>query len=157
MSVTDADIELVLAAIADGASSVTAACRKAGVCDRATFFRRVRDNPDLARRWQHAQEERAEVQAEQYERIERLLEEGRLDPSTSKILLESLRWKMARNDSRRFSDKVRSEVTGAEGRPLIPEMPRNQSPLDDLEVARWLAFTLEKQSRSPLLLEASST
>ena len=145
--------EEVWSAISEGAS-VAVACRKTGM-NKATFFRRVRDNPELNRRWQQAREERAEARAERYDDIERRLEAGELDPSTSKILLESLRWKMSKDDAR-FSDRTKTELSGPEGRPLIPEMPKNQSPLDELEIARFLAFTLEKQTRSPALLEAST-
>jgi hypothetical protein len=129
-AIPDEAFELVLSAIADG-DSVSAACRKSGNCSKASFFRRVRADPEMKKRWMQAQEERSEARAEKYDDIMRRLEEGTIDPGSARILLESLRWQMSKDDAR-FSDRTKTELSGPEGRPLIPEMPKNQSPLDEL-------------------------
>jgi hypothetical protein len=137
-TIPDEAFEEVWSAISEGAS-VAVACRKVGM-HKATFFRRVRDNPELNRRWQHAREERAEARAEKYEDIERRLEAGELDPSTSKILLESLRWKMSKDDAR-FGDKVKAELSSPGEKPLFPDRP----PPDEMEVARLIGSMLYSQ------------
>jgi hypothetical protein len=71
-----------------------------------------------------------------------------------KVVLDSLRYLMAADDMR-MSEKYRAEISGVDGKPFIPEQ-RNTSPLDDMEVARFMAFCLDKQARAPRLLEASS-
>jgi hypothetical protein len=137
--VSEETFELVLSAISDGAS-VAQACRQAGF-NKSTFFRRVRSDPEMNRRWMEAQEERAEARYEKYDDIERRLEAGTLDPGTSKILLESLRWKMARDDSRRFSDKVKAELSSPDNKPLFPDRPVP----DEMEVARLIGSMLYSQ------------
>jgi hypothetical protein len=139
-AIPDAAFEAVLSAIADG-DSVSAACRKSGNCSKATFFRRVRSDPEFNRRWMEAQEERAEARYERYDDIMRRLEEGKQDPGSARILLESLRWQMARDDSRRFSDKVKTELSSPGDKPLFPDRP----PPDEMEVARLIGSLLYSQ------------
>jgi hypothetical protein len=136
-AIPDEAFELVLSAIADGDSVATACKRTGAACSKATFFRRVRSDPEMRKRWMQAQEERSEARAEKYDDIMRRLEEGSIDPGSARILLESLRWQMAKDDVR-FSDKVKTELSAPGDKPLFPE----PQPVDDMTTARFFALSL---------------
>jgi len=80
-------------------------------------------------------------------KIEDVIEQvlcGRAEPAAAKVALDSLRWLAQKEDPSRYSDVQRSEVTGRDGRDLIPDQPK----MSDAETARLLAYLLSKGQRS---------
>jgi hypothetical protein len=134
--IPDEAFNRVLAFIADG-DSVASACKRTGACDNATFFRRVRSNPELNKRWQEATEERAAIREQRYGEVLDKLEAGSIDPQSARVLLDGIKFQM-QNDDRRYQEKVRAELTGRDGKDLIPA-PKE---VDLFEEARYLASVL---------------
>jgi hypothetical protein len=155
VQIPDADYEAILEMVSDGLT-LTDACRKQGQPKLSAFLARCRNEADFGRAYFFARQARAEERQARFCSVLEKVENRALDPQAGKVCLDSLRYLMAADDAR-MGEKYRAELSGPEGRPLIPEMPRNQSPLDDLEVCRFLAYTLEKQSRTGQALITHST
>jgi hypothetical protein len=150
------EYDTILDLVADGLT-LTDACSKQGRPKLSAFLARCRNDADFGRAYFFARQARAEERQAKFVSVVEKVERRELDPQAGKVVLDSIRYLMAADDSR-MGERYRAEITGDGGRPLIPEMPKNQSPLDDLEVARYLAYVLEKESRkAPLLLESSTS
>jgi hypothetical protein len=134
----------VLEFVGEG-DSLIAACRRPGMPSKSSVLRRVRsDQSGFARAYEAALEERAQVLMARYDLILDKLEEGRIDPSSARVLLDGLKLRMQLDD-RRLSERQRTEVTAAEGKPLFPE----REPISDFELARFMAYTLTKAGALP--------
>jgi len=70
------------------------------------------------------------------------LAEGTIDPSSARVISDNLKWLAAREDPKRFSERLSAELTGKDGKDLISEKP-----MDDLELARFLAWTIHKAEK----------
>jgi hypothetical protein len=128
----------VLEFVGEG-NSLIAACRRQGMPGKSSVLGRLRSDPSFARAYEAALEERAQVLMARYDSILDKLEEGRIDPSSARVLLDGLKLRMQLDD-RRLSERQRTEVTAAEGKPLFPE----REPISDFELARFMAYTLTK-------------
>lgn len=143
--------ETVLSRIADG-ETLAAICSSPGMPARRSVYDHMRADPDYAKRYANAVEVRASHRIDEIENVNKRLAEGSIDPQSARVLLQSLQWLASKEDSRRFSDKLLQEVTGKDGAPL------GQSRMDDLELARWIAYQLrqgELQAGSLKVIETS--
>jgi hypothetical protein len=133
--------ETVLEAVADGASLVEA-CRAPGRPSRKTVQRRCRTDAAFAQAYEAACEDRSEIRLQRYADTIAKLERSELDPSSARVILESLRFLMTTDNNRRYGAKTRTELTGKDGRDLTLAAPAK--PVDDMETARWVAHLLYK-------------
>lgn len=69
---------------------------------------------DLAK----AREARAEIRANQIDEIAELLKAGKLDPASARVMSDNLKWLAAKENPRRYGDKLQLDV--------------NQAPLSDM-------------------------
>ena len=109
---------------------------------RTAFYERLKTDPELARDYESAMQQRAESQADALLDVNRRLLEGQIDPQSAKVLSENLKWLSGKNNPKRYGDTTRTEVTARDGAPLIPP------PMSDLETARLIAHLLYKGGRA---------
>lgn len=110
---------------------------------RTAFYQRLKDEPALAREYEAALQQRAQCRVDALLDINDRLLQGRIDPQSAKVASENLRWLASREDSRRYGDKSQTEITGRDGRDLLPPQP-----MSDLETARLIAHLLHKGGRA---------
>ena len=110
---------------------------------RTGFFQRLKTDPDLAREYAAAMEQRAQCRVDAILDVNDRLLRGALDPASAKVISSNLIWLASKEDNRRYGEIQRTELTGRDGRDLLPE----QSKMNDRELARLLAFLLNKGAR----------
>jgi len=154
---TDRDFQNVLSAISDGAS-LASACKPSGRPSKDTVLRRTKSDAEFSCRYEEAMAARAEVRVGQLVDVNDKLLKGEIDPSSARVVCENLRW-LAGKDSSRFADRQRTELTGRDGAPLLPE----PKPVDLFEEARYIASILWRagiqsvdQMNPAALIEAST-
>ena len=130
--------EAILLRIAEG-ESLTAVCNEPGQPSKSTVHALVKNNHDFAKGYEAAVKARAQSRVDELMRINAKLEEGAIDPSSARVLCDNLKWLAAREDPQKFSDRLWAELTGKDGKDLIPEKK-----MDDLEMARWIAHLLRQ-------------
>ena len=140
---TEQAYQAVLDDLAGGLSSEVA-CRPAGRPSKSTILRRVRSDPEFALDYSQALEARAESRVDKLMQINERLELGTIDPQSARCISDNLRWLAGKDNPARYSDKIRSEVSGPNNTPLIPDTKK----IDDLEIAVWIAACLDKQARA---------
>jgi hypothetical protein len=130
------DIQAVLTDLANGAS-LEKACKPAGRPCKSTILRKVKSDPEIAEAYAWAMEARAEHRVGELIELNEMLIRGETDPQTCRVASENLRW-LASKDSSRFAERTRAEITGANGKDLLPP-PKE---VDLFEEARYLASVL---------------
>ncbi len=130
--------ETILFALAEG-ELLTDVCAADDMPARSTVYRWLHADPDFARRYGLAIELRAQHRVDQLSELNEKLLAGDVPPQEAKVIADNLKWLAAREDPRRFSDRLLQELTGPNGKDLIPEKK-----MTDVEVARWIAFKFAK-------------
>ena len=153
-TIPEEDYNVILEMVADGATLTDAIRAHGGRPGVSAFMKRCRDDGEFSRAYFFAKTARAEHRQSKYVSVLDRVLNREIDPQSGKVVLNSLRYLMAADDTR-MSEKYRAELSGPEGKAIEIER-RNTSSLEDLEIARWLGHCLDKQTRAPLLLEASS-
>ena len=77
---------------------------------------------------------------------------GKLDPIAARVALDGHRW-LAGKENHRYSDTNKIELTGRGGGPVQVQ----SDPLQQKELARWLALILENGARATKELELTAT
>ena len=126
----------ILTEISDG-RTLNEICERPDMPSRSSVYRWLRDNDDFQKRYLSAVEIRAHSRADEISEINRKLAAGTLPPAEARVISDNLRWLMAKENPRKFGDRVTQEITGANGKDLFRERP-----MDLKETARWIAFTL---------------
>ena len=132
----------VLEHVSNG-DSLVAACRRQGMPSKSSFLRRARSDAAFAKAYAAALEERAQVRLDRFGAILNKLEKNLIDPQSARVILDGLKVVMAFDD-RRLTERNRTEVSGPNNSPLIPEQPK----ISDFEMARWIGHILDKGSRA---------
>ena len=83
---------------------------------------------------------RAQGRISKIEEIVAKLETGKIDPSSAKVAIDAMKWLSQKEDPKRYSDVQRAELSGPNGRDLIPDQPR----MSDFDLARLAAFYLTR-------------
>ena len=107
---------------------------------KTAFYQRLKDDPQLNRDYELALSMRAQTRIDALLDVNARLLEGKLDPSSAKVISQNLQWLAGREDRARWGDRQISEITGRDGAPLIPETQQ----LSDFETAPLLAYLLSK-------------
>ena len=107
---------------------------------KTAFYQRLKEDPQLNRDYETALSMRAQTRIDALLDVNARLLEGKLDPSSAKVISQNLQWLAGREDRARWGDRQISEITGRDGAPLIPETQQ----LSDFETARLLAYLLNK-------------
>ena len=133
--------ESIVTMLAEG-MSLAEVCDKEGMPSKTTVYEQIRADTDFAKRYTMAVEARAQGRVDQLGDINKKLAEGTIDPSSARVISDNLKWLAAREDPKRFSERLSAELTGKDGKDLISEKP-----MDDLELARFLAWTIHKAEK----------
>lgn len=135
---TEEDYRAILADLADG--TPLAKSWGGNRPGKTLFHRKVATDAAFAQDYSRAMVMRAQARIAKIEEIVDKLEVGRIDPASAKCAIDALKWPSQKEDPSRYSDVQRAEVTGRDGRDLIPEQPK----VSDFETARLLAYLLNK-------------
>jgi len=128
----------ILIRISEG-ESLGSICSEPDMPSRSTVYEKVRSEGVFAKSYSEAIKARAQSRVDEMMRILAKLEQGLIDPQSARVTLDTLRWLSSREDPTRFGDKLLQELTGKDGKDLIPERK-----MDDLEMARWIAHLLRQ-------------
>lgn len=134
--------DVILRRLSDG-ELLTAVCGEEGMPSKRVVYARMKANEDFAKRYTMSIEIRAETRVDTLNEINRRLSEGTIDPSSAKIWSDNLKWAAARENPKRFSDKLFQELSGPDGQALIPEKK-----MDELEMARFVAWILREGEKA---------
>ena len=113
---------------------------------KTLFHRKVATDAAFAQDYSRAMVMRAQARIAKIEDVIDQVLSGRAEPAAAKVALDSLRWLCQKEDPARYSDIQRSEVSGPGGKDLISNQPQ----LSDRELARLLAYLLNKGARQPI-------
>jgi hypothetical protein len=111
---------------------------------RTMFYRRVAENPEFAKEYDRCLVMRAQARIAKIEDVIDQVLTGHAEPAAAKVALDALRFLASKEDSRRYGDVSRQEISGRDGTPLIPESPK----ISDFELARKIAWILGKAERA---------
>jgi hypothetical protein len=110
---------------------------------RTAFYQRLKEDGELEKAYALAMQQRAAGRADKLLEINELLMKGKIDPQSAKVASDNYKWLASKEDSRRYGDISRQEITGRDGANLIPE----QQKMSDMETARLLAYLWHKGTK----------
>ncbi len=84
-----------------------------------------------------AREDNADHHFDRMQEIEARLEQQDIDPHAARVLLDSIKWRLAKQLPRSYGDRTAVEVTGRIERPISEEAPG------------WMKETIEKAAKRP--------
>ena len=111
---------------------------------KTSFFNRLREDSELAKAYERALVMRAQGRISKIEEIVAKFETGKIDPQSAKVAIDAMKWLSQKEDPKRYSDVQRAELSGPNGRDLIPDQPR----MSDFDLARLAAFYLTRGDAS---------
>jgi hypothetical protein len=124
-----------------GGKTVSAVLADPDMPSRTAFYAWTRKYSLAAAMYHEARLARADYCRDRINEIGQKLEDGSIDPASAKVICDNLRWLAAKDAPLVYSD--RTEITGANGAPLIPE----REPEDEIAIARRVAHMLHKASK----------
>lgn len=137
-SYTPERAEMVCTAIMEG-GSVARAAEKAGI-KKSIVFDWIRAREDFAERYRSAVEIRTFLMEDKFLDLCREAHVVACDPECGKervqairVEIDTLKWLLAKMLPKKYGDRAAIEMTGAEGKPLVPE-PVPQGQLAELAV-----------------------
>lgn len=92
--------------------------RQEGKPSRTTVLRWQRENDDFGAKCARAREGAGELAAEELEDINQMLLDGKLDAGAARVISSNKQWYASKLASKTYGDKVRTELTGADGKPV---------------------------------------
>ena len=84
-----------------------------------------------------AREDNADHHFDRMQEIEARLEDEDIDPHSARVLLDSMKWRLAKQLPRSYGDRTAVEVTGRIERPISEEAPG------------WMKEAIEKAAKRP--------
>jgi hypothetical protein len=90
---------------------------------RTRFYDRLKVDGELERAYALAMQQRAAGRADKLLEINELLLKGKIDPQSAKVASDNYKWLASKEDSRRYGDISRQEITGRDGANLLPTSP----------------------------------
>lgn len=130
---SEAAAEAICDEIANGASLVSL-CQREGMPKYRTVMQWLAKHQDFAQRYTYAREAQADFLAEEILEIAAIEE----DVQRARLMVDSRKWYAGKLRPSKYGDKLHQEVTGRDGKDLVPEQ------LSDLDLARRIAFVLSK-------------
>lgn len=137
-SYTPERAEIVCTVIMEG-GSVAQAAEKAGI-KKSIVFDWIRTREDFAERYRSAVEIRTFIMEDKFLDLFQKAHEAALDPECGRervqairVELDTLKWILSKMLPKKYGDRSAVEMTGAEGKPLVPE-PVPQGQLAELAV-----------------------
>ena len=132
--------EKICAALAAG-QSILAIARIEGMPPESTIRRWARNSKwsseEFVTEYACAREDNADHHFDRMQEIEARLEEEDIDPHSARVLLDSMKWRLAKQLPRSYGDRTAVEVTGRIERPISEEAPE------------WMKEAIEKAAKRP--------
>ena len=76
-------------------------------------------HPEFMANYARAREHRADARADAIDDYMELLKAGKLDPHAARVLIDAEKWQAGKENAKRYSDIIRAEVTGSDGKDLM--------------------------------------
>jgi hypothetical protein len=130
--------EIVLSRLKGGESLIDI-CKDESLPNRETVYRWTVDNKDFSDAYYEARAGRAAWRADEIDRMTHNIEAGLIEPVPAKIILDTYKWQLARENPRRYGDKVTAELTGKDGGAI-------EITSDPLEVARRVLAIINERN-----------
>ena len=131
-SYTPERVETICTVIMEG-GSVALAAERAGI-KKSVVFDWIRIREDFAERYRAAVEIRTFLMEDKFIDLCQKAHEVALDPvcgrdrvQAIRVEIDTLKWMLAKMLPKKYGDRAAIEMTGAEGKPLVPErLPQGQ-------------------------------
>ena len=93
----------------------------------STFRRWKSNHSELRTLYVNAVQDKSEPLLQEMDDILTDLRNGKIEPSVANVLIQAIKWKMAKFYPKMFGDKTRHEVTGEDGGDIVVkiEMPED--------------------------------
>ena len=111
---------------------------------RTLFFARLKEDPALAREYEAAMQMRGQVRVDELLDVNQRLLKGLIDPQSAKVISSNLIWLAGKEAPKTYGEVTRTELTGKDGKDLIPEAEQ----VSEFELARRIAYLLHKGGRA---------
>jgi hypothetical protein len=120
-----------------GGLALKEVCELPGMPGRTTAYKWLALHDDFANMYARAREERADLVADEVIGIA----DTDPDPARARVRIDARKWWAAKVNPKKYGDKTQAEITGKDGKDLIPDKP-----VTPFELARYMAFILEQAS-----------
>ena len=124
--------------IANSDTSLRRICARADMPDRKTVLRWLAQHDDFAAKYARAREGQADVIFEEMGDLEQKMLTRKVASDVGRVVLQSKQWRAAKLANKKYGERVTSEITGPDGKPLQVESKINVGDLSD-EQLRALA------------------
>lgn len=125
-------VKTIIDDVANG-SNIKKACQNVGI-DFTTWCRWKQENETVYNLYVKAREDKAEGLESEIDRIMLLLEEKTIEPSAANVLIQTLKWKLAKFYPKMFGEKLDLTSDGEKiTAPSIPLVLSNGKTYDDLK------------------------
>lgn len=111
--------EQVCGLVAAGVS-LTNICAQPGMPSRMSVYNWRMRFPEFREKYEFARLHRAEARSDQIDDIVADLLAKRIDPNSARAAIDALRWQASKENAARYGDKVSAEISGKDGKDLIP-------------------------------------
>lgn len=102
--------------------TVKEACAKAGI-STVTFFKQLSlpGNAALVNNYAQARNTRADTRFEKLDDLTQELREGKIDPQQARVLLDALKWQVAKEAPKKYGDSLDLNVKNSTNRVILPD------------------------------------
>lgn len=101
-------------------------CARDDMPNKDTIYRWKRERQDFSDLYAQARQHRACARADYIDQVLEEARDGTVDVQVARLIVDAEKWQMAKEMPRLYSDKVLQEITGKDGKDLIPENTDNR-------------------------------
>ncbi len=84
----------------------------------ATIFKWLARYPDFVEQYARARDTRAHARFENIDQVAQDLRDGKIDPNTARVLIDTIKWQCGKECAKRYGDRTALEHSGPGGAPL---------------------------------------
>lgn len=94
-------------------------CQAPDMPARSTVNRWLADNAEFRDQYARARESYNDDEFDRMEVLDGLLLEGTIKADVHRSLIDSMKWRIAKRDPKKYGDRVKHEVGGEDGAPIV--------------------------------------
>lgn len=102
-----------------GGLSLMKACKQHKI-SHVTFRKLRRENQELESLYTHARESCTDALMEEFDEIMEKLKAQKIDPSSARVLLEALKWKLCKFYPKMYGDRMQTQIVDDDGKSINP-------------------------------------
>lgn len=112
---------------------------------RTVIYKWLRSNETFNADYARAKDDAADSDFEMIGYIAHQVRTGKLDPKAGRAAADIMKWKIGKQRPKKYGDILRTEMTGKDGGAIET---KDTTPVNEKELARRLAFILQKGAKS---------